>query len=365
MKYVWVIVAGGTGIMLVASSYAGHLNPQETWPVPLLALAFPWLFLGNLVLLVLLLVAYRQLAWIPLVSLLLAWPTLNWSCNWTNHHHKVLPDSCLKVVTYNVRNFDLYDWQRQGVQLEKILELIAHEQPDIACLQEFFNADTGRFQTVRRMMGQCGFSYYAVDKTVERPGYGYWGLATFSRFPIVRSESVHFPDSTFNSLLITQVQTPLGPLHVINMHLQSFAFDYPDYAYIEQLGSLQNFDWQPAKTILARMHRGYQMRPRQVHALIDKMRHITGPLIVCGDMNDTPSSYSYRQLRKHLNDTFLTAGPMGWGSTYTNIIPMLRIDYIFINKMLSAYRFRISNRKLGDHSLVSCYVRLATAPQPH
>src|SRR5690606_11048828 len=47
--------------------------------------------------------------------------------------------SDLKVMSYNVRVFNLYNWIEEDDIDTKILKLIKEESPDILCLQEFYN----------------------------------------------------------------------------------------------------------------------------------------------------------------------------------------------------------------------------------
>jgi endonuclease/exonuclease/phosphatase (EEP) superfamily protein YafD len=57
------------------------------------------------------------------------------------------------------------------------------------------------------------------------------------------------------------------------------------------------------------------------------------PVLVCGDFNDVPSSYTYRMARGKLKDGFQTAG-QGYAYTYRYYKRMLRIDYIFHSESL-------------------------------
>ena len=47
----------------------------------------------------------------------------------------------MKVMSYNVRLFDLYNWSHNTATRNEILDLIRVEDPDILCLQEFVHAD--------------------------------------------------------------------------------------------------------------------------------------------------------------------------------------------------------------------------------
>jgi endonuclease/exonuclease/phosphatase family metal-dependent hydrolase len=72
-------------------------------------------------------------------------------------------------------------------------------------------------------------------------------------------------------------------------------------------------------------------------------------VVVCGDFNDTPNSYTYHQISKGLNDAFREAGS-GIGTTYVGKIPFLRIDYILYSKeRFDPLYFKVIRKNLSDH----------------
>jgi endonuclease/exonuclease/phosphatase family metal-dependent hydrolase len=81
------------------------------------------------------------------------------------------------------------------------------------------------------------------------------------------------------------------------------------------------------------------------------------PVIVCGDFNDTPSSYAYRETKGWLKDAFVQSG-RGIGLTYTGKLPSFRIDYILYNKKFRSYNFKIHKIPYSDHFPISCDLKL-------
>jgi endonuclease/exonuclease/phosphatase family metal-dependent hydrolase len=77
------------------------------------------------------------------------------------------------------------------------------------------------------------------------------------------------------------------------------------------------------------------------------------PVIVCGDFNDSPVSYTYQKISANLKDAFLESGT-GLGSTYSGRFPSYRIDYILHNPQLSCYQYANPKMGLSDHQPVIC-----------
>ena len=87
------------------------------------------------------------------------------------------------------------------------------------------------------------------------------------------------------------------------------------------------------------------MQAKVLHAFIKSSPY---PVIVTGDFNDTPVSYSYRKVRKGLSDSFVKTG-YGAGFTYKGKYPSNRIDYILHDSKLKPTWFSVMKEKYSDH----------------
>jgi endonuclease/exonuclease/phosphatase (EEP) superfamily protein YafD len=79
---------------------------------------------------------------------------------------------------------------------------------------------------------------------------------------------------------------------------------------------------------------------------------------VAGDFNDTPISYTYRKMRRGLNDAFVEAG-YGAGFTYKGKYPPNRIDYVLYTDELECVDFDIVKVRYSDHYPIITYFRKA------
>jgi len=78
------------------------------------------------------------------------------------------------------------------------------------------------------------------------------------------------------------------------------------------------------------------------------------PVILCGDLNDTPSSYAYRKITSGLTDAFVESG-RGFAVTYAGeSFPSFRIDYIFHDEVFESRRFTRHKISYSDHYPISC-----------
>ena len=91
-----------------------------------------------------------------------------------------------------------------------------------------------------------------------------------------------------------------------------------------------------------------QIRAKQAEILTNHIASSPYPVIVCGDFNDIPVSYTYRTLSQNLNDAFEKRG-FGFGTTYSGNIPALKIDYILTAKRIKIFNCTILKVPYSDH----------------
>ncbi len=88
-------------------------------------------------------------------------------------------------------------------------------------------------------------------------------------------------------------------------------------------------------------------RALQVNMITAHIKNCKYPVVVCGDFNDSPFSYTYYELTRNLNDTFKEAGK-GLANTYVRFFPY-RIDYILHSNNIEAISFSSPRVDYSDH----------------
>ena len=92
--------------------------------------------------------------------------------------------------------------------------------------------------------------------------------------------------------------------------------------------------------MIERLTENNRIRAEQADTLAALVAASPYPVIVCGDFNDTPVSYTYRTVARKLNDSFRKVG-RGYSHTYRGFFDMLRIDYVLFSDEFEALSYEV------------------------
>ncbi len=341
---------------LAASYFAPVTNPEELWFLAVLGLGAPYLLIVNLVFVFIWIVFRRWYFILSLLLLILGWGNFTKIIGTNITSKEVEGEKQLKVMSYNVQNFDLYNWTENEESRDRMLELIKDQDPDIIAFQEFYTEeDDDHFHNIRLLVNELDFKYFHFEKTLTLEYKNHWGLATFSKYPLENKNRVPIEGSRGNLITYCDVKLPENGktqyARVFNVHLQSIGFGRNDYKFFKKF-QIQNPDIESSKSVLRKLKNAYIKRGQQADLLKDLTDQSPIPVIVCGDFNDTPISYTYQKIKGDLKDAFLESG-FGLGGTYAGPLPSFRIDYILVDTLFQPNNFEVIEKDYSDHFPVS------------
>ena len=342
-------------LSLILSYLAVHINPGDFCLPAFFGLAYPYLLLINIVFMVIWAVLLR---WEALISLAVIAAGYTHFSNYIRlfKHNKPERGNIL-IMSYNLRLMNYYQDPGERETEKKILELIKSKQPDILCLQELFiNGDASRKDNeIKKALGD---GYHSHTKLLGKGKNKFYGIATYTKYHIAGKGEIIHPGSSSLSIY-TDVIIRGDTFRVFNNHLQSFRLKKTEKSFLEELLEAENREaMNEILSISASLKKGFVQRSLQAQIVKDYVNRSPYPVIVAGDFNDTPVSYSYRKIRKGLNDSFVTSG-YGAGFTYRGNYPPNRIDYILYDNSLVNTNFEILRVKYSDHYPILAWFRKA------
>ncbi len=324
----WIFI-----IALLMSYVATFINPRIFSVPQLFSIIFPILLIINVLFVFYWIWRWKKYFLYSLIAVLLGlgfvYRTFNFS-----RPERIYPSS-FSVMSYNVRLFNVYKWDGDRYTDGDIFELVRSKHPDILCLQEFL--DNKKIHSLAKFKKL--YPYYAIsynNKDFKA------GEAIFSRYRILHNMRLKNQGRTF--AIVADIKLDDRIARVIDVHLRSVAFEYKDYNSLDSL----KFSNRRLQHIIYKLTSGYRFRQQEVKILSRVIDTSSRPIILCGDFNDPPLSFTYTRIARHLTDAFTVAG-MGLGNTYREYFPILRIDYIFVSDEFRILDFRRIKVRYSDH----------------
>ena len=339
-------VLAWAGVLAMALSVlSGYINPSQFVWASFFGLAFWEILAFNAVVFVLLLMLWSRRVWIAVLALAIAVPGFLRSYS----NGKAHEGGNLRVMSYNVQMFkDLYDEQKPSADVAcGIINLVREQHPDVLCIQEFGNfiPKTGRKECIRQFGEMAGMPYHYYHTKAY-----FGGNVIYSKHPLsLVPDQTHLGEENDYGAVVEVDAGNKGEFLLICTHLNSFRLTKQEVTVFSEPGNSKQEVQKYGKSIVVKLKEAYQLRSRQVDQLLADIPHDGRPVLLCGDFNDTPLSYTYNQMRKAgYIDTFTKVG-RGIKPTYAGKLPLLRIDYIWGNEQVKPLYFNRFRRKASDH----------------
>jgi len=340
------------------------IHPGTFWLLPFFGLAYPIIFMITIFFLIIWIVARSKWALIVLVVLLIG-GNLHFRMLATGENPENLPkiEETLHIMSYNVRLFDLYNWTKseQYENRDSIFNYLKRENPDVVCFQEFYHQDRPtNFPTRDTIREFLSIKDYHERYSHKLKGRQNFGVAMLSKYPMISKGDIAFENEdqnidADNYCIYADILKGKDTFRIYTIHLQSIKFKMNDYAVFGDKNKNPEFEKSNVRLIIDKLRLAFPKRASQAQKVMEHIETSPYPVIICGDFNDTPLSYTYNQFNKTLIDAFRNCSS-GIGSTYIGRVPAGRIDYIFHSNGLNSMDFKIQEGEHSDHRAVSCRI---------
>lgn len=344
-------------ILLVLVGFSDRLNPTDHPMLSTVGMAFPALLLVNMAFLFFWLLFKWKKAWIPIAGFVLAYVpiTIYLPLNTSGN----VPDDAFKVLSYNVCSYGGNYKYEDGFQ--KVSEYITAQAPDIVCVQE--DVDSWRRYAFREYE-KMGLAYNDTVVLYDNPNCRN-AVGIHTRFPILYRERIPY-SSEANGSVAWWLKVGDDTLVVVNNHFESCHLNNKDRQQYRQIikGEMSSDSARAeSKLLLVKLAEANAKRAGQIRTVLDYVQqHSHLPVVVCGDFNDSPISYSRHAMAQQLTDAFVATG-RGIGLSYNQKAFSFRIDHLFCNEQLEPYNCEIDGKMdASDHNPLVCWLKIRPKP---
>ncbi|MDO6492023.1 MULTISPECIES: endonuclease/exonuclease/phosphatase family protein [unclassified Cellulophaga] len=232
----------------------------------------------------------------------------------------------LKVMSYNTRGFNKYEWSSDKSLGDKIIDFVLNEDPDVVCFQEFSRV---RYHQLKH---RYKYNYVAPGFYVNKVNQ-----AIYSKYPIVNTGELPFKH-TNNIASFADILYKNDTVRVYNLHLES----------LKVVPDIETISNEESSKLYGRITKSFKKQQDQAKIVQEHRKKVAYKTIVCGDFNNNQYSNVYRTIKGDLQDTFNEKGS-AYGRTYNFKYYPVRIDFILTSKEFEVIAHKNYDNKLSDH----------------
>ncbi|HRZ96569.1 MAG TPA: endonuclease/exonuclease/phosphatase family protein [Paludibacter sp.] len=359
VKIIMLIANLVVAFIMIMTLVGSAVSPEKLILPAYTSLFFPVTIAINLFFIVFWLLARNWMFLISFIIIIIAAPHIG---NTVPVHFKkpknIETGKNITILSYNTKMNDAV-LKHTKEKPNKVIQYILETDADIVCIQEFAVGHKETDLTHEDVLRI--FSNYKYKQIVYKLSQGWckYGMAIFSKFPIINKDTIHFISDS-NISIYSDIVVNNDTIRLISNHLESNRLTEQDKAKAIELKN--NFDADNLTETTLQLSRklgvAYRVRAAQADYLADFIKKSPYKLIAVGDLNDVPSSYVYTQVKgKNLKDAFAETGT-GIGWTFNQFIYRFRIDYVLHDPAFQVVDFHVEKFRASDHYPIHCNINI-------
>ncbi len=348
-------VTVASAVALVFAYLASTVDPASaTFFIPF-GLAAPFIIGLNLLLALFWIIRWKPVAFLPILLFAAGYGVVSRHIQppiFKQYDKRASGD--IDVMTYNVHIFRDAGWNGS---IDSIAGYVRASAPDILAMQEYYTSSSMPADSIGTLMG--GYPYRRTFYIRSEPGSGVgYGLAVYSRHKIVRSEEIVFENES-NGAMYADIVVSGDTVRVFNCHMQTTDVDNSDIAFVEGAEREDVEMKEGFSRIIGKLKTNGMKRAAQADIVAGYIESSPYPVILCGDFNDVPASYTYKRMSHELKDCFKVAG-RGYARSFRELYGLFNVDYIFFSpESFECVRYESPSLPFSDHNPVTVRLRKA------
>ncbi len=342
---------------LLLSAWLPNMSPHHWWLSGFAGLLFPILLLLTVLFIPIWALYRKWYYWISIAAIILSWKAIlvSFSIHWPQQLAAGRPEAPrFTVMTFNTSSMGVKGYQLDKELHASIFHTLHEANPDVLCMQEFYTNDDPKLtNNISAIQQRLGYPYYFFTSDKTQWNTWHYGIVLFSRYPVIHTRKIPCGYSiagSGSSILEADMLIYGDTVRVYTAQLRSYMFNGAELSQLNAIKTMNGSQTglSAAGSLVDKMRHTFTARTQQTEQLHDLADQSPYPVIVCGDLNDPPVSYTYYTLSQHLRDAFLEKGS-GIGRTLSFLSPTLRIDYILAHNNFNIHGYRTFENGMFEH----------------
>lgn len=267
-----------------------------------------------------------------------------------------------KLLSYNICSFMTQNADFPEHRIDSMAASILATRADIICLQE------APFDWMMRSCKEAEPFKKVFDAFSHKSLHG--NVCTLTNLPakdVTDPKELGLEGKAPEVFFATDITIGDGQtVRVFNCHLASLKLSHDQ---IDAVSSKKRVDQQRINTLKGtydHLMRAFETRAVEVRLLAKAVQASPHPVVICGDFNDTPVSYTFHTISNirpkgdssaSLSEARHTSH-FGLAKTYRGKLPPLRIDYIIKSDKVATWGYEEHNWAWSDHKAVSAWLSM-------
>jgi endonuclease/exonuclease/phosphatase family metal-dependent hydrolase len=362
ITHILLLLNLGLIISLICAYLAPYISPAIFWPLAFFGLAYPVIVLLNVMISLVWLVLKPRYALFSILFIVVGIHSLRNQYQW-NRKATNDSDNGFTIVSFNVHDFyGIENSISRDSSQKKIFDFIRNQNPRIVCMQDlpvyWTNSKNAPVNYAIDLDMKSIYINSVHDDTLNTKS----ATAILSNYPRIDVGEISDQDqlsfAVYNDLLIGS-----DTVRVYSVHLASVML-FEEKQMLTANGIVRSSKRGIPRElfhIIKKLKAAFVRRAEQIDILKADVLACPFPVIVCGDFNDTPLSYTIHKIRHGLKDSFIEKGS-GFGRTYIGSNVPLRIDNVFADPSFTFISHEVINNRLSDHLPVIIHLSLNENP---
>lgn len=336
-------------LVTLAAAYGGFVNPQYFTLPSMLTLALPY-FAGATILAAAIWFWRRSLLMgaLGVLTVIAGWGPVSQAFPLSFPKDAPKGAFTFKLLTFN--SLHLQDIKHpDGSDRNRAVDFLINCGADVICLQELIAWDSPievpDITPAQRDSLSRAYPYSAGNSASDQK--------ILSKYPVTEIEEFSGPSiGATRTFKYFRVDFPGHRIGIVNMHMISYSLTEQERRVITDMKSkheIKDNIREFKSSIWGKMKTSFQRRAEYTDQLLAATANVKIPLIVCGDFNDVPASWSYRKIiGAGFRDAYADTG-FGPMATYNQHLFFFHIDQIFYRGDLEPLWVKRLKHDTSDH----------------
>lgn len=332
----------------ILAAFGGDINPDYLTFPSLLSLVFPYLAILTIIITVAWGVGRKIIpCGLGIATIIICLTPLSDAFPIAYSRNPESGKQTFKIISWNVLHTK--DIRQPEYKGNRAVEFMINSGADVICLAELFNFEPSELINSTLSERDSLFKMYPY-----RVGLTSNDIKVLSKYPASRIEKIHTDCEGRCRFDFFKIELPDHPLVVGVVHLYSYGLSPEERQVISEINSVETAKTSMKElegSIFNKMRIAFRKRAEDAGMLRKVINEIPKdiPLIVCGDFNDVPTSWTYKIVRgDDLKDAYSETN-FGPAITYNLHGFYFHIDQMLYRGPIKALNLNVNKINSSDH----------------